>query len=272
MPNLKQIYGLKAEYSTLSRMDKDALNFIEKKEAGDTLRKAFDIQMLNENRSGLREETRLYAFLSESLHLQTPALINFFESGREEEVALLYIDITSFSKTIQGWNSGQIKDYLDDYYERVIPIIYKNGGEIDKLMGDGIVCLFGEPFLSSPTQFYNVYKAEECAEAVIKEFYRTDKNVKVAIHIGKVRYYKVPGEHYGEYTMIGQPVTDIYRLESISHNNAVNFYAQSLYDRLGWVHSIYEVADVTGHNFDIDPKLQGVDFTQMRTIQFPGYY
>ena len=43
----------------------------------------------------------------------------------DNNVALLFIDITSFSKTIQGFSNAQIKTYLDDYYDRIIPIIYE---------------------------------------------------------------------------------------------------------------------------------------------------
>lgn len=265
MPNLKQVYELKEKFYSLENRDKRVLDYLEKTEAKDVLIKAFNTGRLNEDVS----ERRMFSFINENLNPAKPELIKYFDEGKEEDVALLFIDITSFSKTISGWSSQKIKVYLDDYYERIIPIIYKHKGEIEKLMGDGIICVFGKPFLDveSPE---NVYHAERCAEDVIKEFHNSNKNVKVAIHKGRITYYKVPGEDYGEYTMIGQPITELYRLESISIPNAVNFFTSSTYDKLGWVKCIWDVANLIFTESSI-PNLQGVDFEKIKSIKFPKH-
>ena len=263
MPNLNQIYELKSKFSTLSFNDKQVKDYLEKSETRDTLKKAFESRNLNESLS----ETKMFSFINEDLKIK-PDIIKYFENSQEEDVALLFIDITSFSKTIQSFTNKQIKTYLDDYYDRIIPIIYKHGGEIEKLMGDGIIIVFGKPFLDLANPQY-VYKAEKCAEEVIKEFHGTDKNVKVAIHKGIINYYKVPGEHYGEYTMIGQPITDLYRLESVSKPNAINFYSTSSYDKLGWDYSIFDNVKISCKGFKIEP-LQGVEYSEIKYMKFPG--
>lgn len=265
MPNLNQIYSLKQQFYRLSEEEEEVRDFIEKTEAKDVIEKAFYSGRLNESVS----ERRMFSFINENLNPETPGLIEYFEEGREEDVALLFIDITSFSKTIAGWSNRRIKAYLDDYYRRIIPIIYDNGGEIEKLMGDGIICVFGKPFLDLEWPEYT-YNAEDCAEAVIKEFHSTTKNVKVAIHEGRINYYKVPGEHYGEYTIIGQPITELYRLESVSRPNAINFYGGSEYDSNGWLFSRFDTTTVYGGEFNIS-KLQGVDFSAVKYMKFPGY-
>ena len=265
MPNLKQVYELKEKFYNLGNKDRRILDYLEKTEAKDVLIKAFNTGRLNEDIS----ERRMFSFINENLNPEKPELIKYFEEGREEDVALLFIDITSFSKTISGWSNGYIKNYLDDYYKRIIPIIYKNKGEIEKLMGDGIICVFGKPFLEVNSPEY-VYHAERCAEEVIKEFHSSDKNVKVAIHKGSVTYYKVPGEEYGEYTMIGQPITELYRLESVSISNAINFFTGSTYDKLGWEKSIFSVNNLFFKELEI-PDLQGVDFEKIKTLKFPNY-
>lgn len=266
MPNLNQIYALKERFFELNQADNRIKDYIEKTEAKDVLIKAFESRRMNESIN----ETRFFSFINENLNPSRPDLIKYFEEEKEEDVALLFVDITSFSKTISGWSNSKIKFFLDDYYRKIIPLIYKNGGEIEKLMGDGIIIVFGKPFLNLPNPEY-VYKAEICAEEVIKVFFGTDKNIKVAIHKGKINYYKVPGEHYGEYTMIGQPITDLYRLESVSKSNAVNYYKGSLYDKLGWENSKYSLSRISFGEFEVD-NLQGVDFKAVRFLRFPGYF
>jgi len=265
MPNLNLTYFLKQQFYELNRKDRIVKDFLEKADAKDVLIKAFNSERLNE---GINE-TRLFSFINENLSPSKPDLIKYFEESVEEDVALLFIDISSFSKTIKGYSNKMIKDYLDSYYKDIIPIIYENGGEIEKLMGDGIICVFGKPFLNLTSPEY-VYKAETCAEAAIKQFYKTNKNVKVAIHKGTINYYKVPGEHYGEYTIIGQPLTDLYRLESVSIQNSLNFYAGASYDKLGWTKSIFNEDEVIGKNIRIG-KLQEVDYSEIRIIQFRGF-
>lgn len=265
MPNLNQIYSLKEKFHELNTRDKLVRSYIEETKTRGVLKKAFDSSKINESVS----ETRAFSFLLENLNPSKPDFIKYFDEAREEDVALLFIDITSFSKTISGWPSNKIKMYLDGYYKEAIPIIYKNGGEIEKLMGDGIICVFGKPFLDLEDPEY-VYKAEDCAEAIIKKFYDSDKNVKVAIHKGAINYYKVPGEYYGEYTIIGQSITDLYRLEGVSVPNAINFYTDSSYDYLGWGRSRFYKKNISCQEFDIK-NLQGVDFKQVKYITFSGY-
>jgi adenylate cyclase len=267
MPNLNQIYSLKQNFSQLTAQDKKIKDYIEKSEAKDIVEKAFDSDRLIG--SGSRDQVKLFAILNESINVK-PELIKYFDEGKSEVVALLFIDITSFSKTIEKWKSSEIKEFLDKYYREIIPIIYDNGGEIEKLMGDGIICVFGKPFLDLVSPEY-IYNAEQCAEDVIKHFYGTDMNVKVAIHKGRINYYKVPGEHYGEYTIIGKPITELYRLESVSKPNAINFYSGSTYDKLGWDKSIFTPTEINGIEESI-PDLQGVDYSEIKYIRFPGYF
>lgn len=266
MPNLKQILDLKRKFGLLNDDDEKIESYIEDRKEAEILIKAFESGRINES---LEFKRKLYSFLNESVQTDKPEIIKYFEEGKEEEVTLLFIDITSFSKTIQNFDNVQIKSYLDEYYKEIIPIIYEFGGEIEKLMGDGIICLFGRPFMDLSIPF-SVYEAERCAHKVIKKFHGTNKNVKVAIHIGKVHYYKVPSEDYSEYTMIGQPITDLYRLESVSSGNAINFFATSRYDNLGWSLSIFEEDKIVFKQKQI-PSLQGVTFSEMKMITFPNY-
>lgn len=265
MPNLRQIYQLREKYEKLDTRNREVKTYFDNLNEANTLQKAINTGRLTESR-----ETKLFSFINESINAEKPEIIEYFEEGKEEEVTLLFIDITSFSKTIQGFTNKQIKTYLDEYYKEIIPIIYDFGGEIEKLMGDGIICVFGRPFLDLPIPL-SVYEAERCAQKIIKKFFGTNKNVKVAIHVGKIHYYKVPSEDYAEYTIVGQPITDLYRLESISKSNAINFYRQSNYDKLGWEKSIFDEKSVSGAVFQTG-ILQGVNFSEFQTIQLPGFF
>jgi hypothetical protein len=136
-------------------------------------------------------------------------------------------------------------------------------------MGDGIICVFGKPFINGiwPEEFN---QAELCAKAIIKNFTRTNKAVKIALHSGEITYYKTPGTDYEEYTMIGKPITELYRLESISRTDAINFYMKSTYDTIFTLSDLHlskiKPSEVRSSSFEV--KLQGVMFTRVKYLKF----
>jgi len=261
MPNFNLIHDLKRRYYETTQIDDEIIDFINKSETEESLKKAFQSEVLQRFSQQLILENFVVG--------NRPNLIQYFECGIEEEVTLLYLDITSFSTKINGWTNNQIDQYLDNYYSQIIPIIYSNGGEIEKVMGDGIICLFGKPFLNLQHPDY-ILKAEKSAKEAIETFHGTDKEVKVAIHNGTVRYYKVSSEQYSEYTMIGQTLTDLYRLESVAENNAINFFSGSQYDQLGWRQSIFNCPPVLFSSKETQ-GLKGTDFNQVKYFKLLNY-
>lgn len=150
----------------------------------------------------------------------------YLNKGASVDATLLFIDISNFSTTQSTLSGDEISDFFDEYYDIVIPIIYKYGGEIDKIMGDGIICLFAPPFLtiSSENRRQN---ANNCAEEIVKTTKGTKFASKVAIHSGNIKYFKNKSGYYKEYTIVGKPLTELFRLESVSNDGCINFYADS---------------------------------------------
>lgn len=206
MPNLLNINTLRENYSG---------NTYQKKQIEIALNEAFDIK------------TRLkksFSYQNINSHILT-----YFEDEKTANVVLLFIDICNFSNKCKFWTSNNLSEYLDDYYDMLIPLIYQYGGEVEKVIGDGVICTFGEPFLRLNIEKL-LERADMCAKEIIIQFMETDKEVKIALHDGEVMYYKNKS-HYLEYTMIGNPLTELFRLEGISENNSINYYAFSKYDK-----------------------------------------
>lgn len=148
------------------------------------------------------------------------------------EVALLFIDITSFSKKFADRSADQIGSLLDRYYEKVIPIIYMFEGEIEKIIGDGIIAVFGPPFLTAEhnAKPYYIIHAQACSGKIIHDLKGTDMEVKVAAHFGTIIYYSNPSVSYTDYTIVGNTLTELFRLESASHNNSFNYFKDTEID------------------------------------------
>lgn len=67
---------------------------------------------------------------------------------KEQNVAILYSDITSFTKISEGIlkKPGAIGEFVDEWSYRAVEIIWENDGVFDKMVGDCIIALFGPPY------------------------------------------------------------------------------------------------------------------------------
>ncbi|NTW90665.1 MAG: adenylate/guanylate cyclase domain-containing protein [Erysipelotrichaceae bacterium] len=248
MPNLKQIESLRNKYN-IGSVSNSSINIRH-------------IKALNESFNKSSYQIKSF-FSSRGL---SSHILEYLEEQKSAEVILLFIDITDFSQKCESLTNTQLSEFLDDYYDKVIPVIYRHGGEIEKIIGDGIICLFGEPFCSaSKSELFK--KADQCAKDIIVKLKNTSKEVKIAFHDGKIMYYKNKSEDYSEYTMIGKPMTELFRLESVSENNTINFFHISLYDKMEVSkEGVYKVSDSNQHSYwkksdSIKVDLKGVNWS-----------
>ena len=192
----------------------------------------------------------------------------YFDEGRGAEVVLLFIDVCNFSTRFAHFNGKQISEYFDEYYDKIIPIIYKYGGEVDKIIGDGIISIFGQPFLPKDLQDC-IKDADKCAKDIIKETWNTNKfESKIAFHFGSINYFKNKSGFYNELTVVGKPLTELFRLESISENERINYFVN--YKHIpNWNAGInndtyWELEEIK----DLPDKLKGVDYKYVQTNKY----
>ncbi|QPH38635.1 nucleotidyl cyclase domain-containing protein [Pedobacter endophyticus] len=233
--------------------------------------------------SPIRRETKLFA-LTESLDPQKiqKALPDslaklgldytiYFDMGLEADVALLFIDVCNFSSRFSDLDGEDIGIFFDAYYDIVIPIIYKYSGEIDKIIGDGIICVFGLPYIDGDEEDL-INQANNCAKEIIKSTKGTKFSSKIAAHYGTINYFKNKSGLYTEFTMIGKPLTELFRLESISINERINYYqdtkVKEYYTKL--IQGKINLNTISGkewsHRTHTLPPLQGVDYKLFNSI------
>ncbi|MCL6596781.1 MAG: adenylate/guanylate cyclase domain-containing protein [Firmicutes bacterium] len=167
-------------------------------------------------------------------------ILNAFENNVECEVALVFFDIAGFEKiTMTMRGSKEIAAFIQEYYDVVIPSIYEEGGVVEKLIGDGIIAMFGEPFLRiplvAPTKPYEMpellARAEAAAMVAIEKMHGKGYQLRCALHTGAVFFARAGADKYEEYTMIGKPLTDLWRLEAAATGKGgIWFYSGTTYD------------------------------------------
>jgi adenylate cyclase len=95
----------------------------------------------------------LSRFFSPEIAQQITAAENRIEPGEGEirQVAVLFCDIRGFTPLAMTMAPNELMTCLADYEQRMVAVIQKHGGSIDKFLGDGIMATFGAAI---PTECY----------------------------------------------------------------------------------------------------------------------
>jgi len=62
--------------------------------------------------------------------------------SRPHSMSVMFSDIRSFTTMSEGLDAQKVFAFLNEYLERMEPAIQRNGGFVDKFLGDGIMALF----------------------------------------------------------------------------------------------------------------------------------
>lgn len=148
-----------------------------------------------------------------------------FADEREEHAAVVMVDIASFSSFVAGWSVEKIRAFLDDYYKQVMPVLFKYGGMIDRVAGDGILAVFSSFFTGKSDAEMN-RGALRAAENIVAKLAGSFHSSKAALSSGNLVFCKTGvAEVYEEHTVIGAPITAAYRIEDIAKENQVVVHA-----------------------------------------------
>lgn len=168
-------------------------------------------------------------FLDKQSVLRKSLNENFSYEGFQNKIdnkkcfaSVVYIDIYNFSNKIKDYSVEEVRDYLSEYYSVVLKYIKRYNGQIDKIMGDGIIVVFSTVFGEISSDKKASKNCILCCKGCIEELYGSDYEVKAAIGEGTLFFCKIGVEGiYDECSCIGHPLTIAYRLENIADRNQI---------------------------------------------------
>jgi adenylate cyclase len=141
--------------------------------------------------------------------------------------AILMTDLRGFTALSQGLSAQELIALLAEYQSRLVPVIERHGGSIDKYLGDGILASFGAVVPSTS------YAADLCRAidelAVTAEQWRLEQEsrelpapgVGLAGAVGDVVFGTVGHATRLEYTVIGEVVNLVAKLEKHTKSEQV---------------------------------------------------
>jgi len=126
-------------------------------------------------------------FVSESvvnLLLEEPERMNL--GGELRNVTILFSDLRDFTKNCYKQSPEQTVWILNEYFAAMVEILLKHNGTVDKLIGDGIMALFGAPVTLENDTVIAVNCALEMMQAIdkVNQLLRTKNLPELAMGIG----------------------------------------------------------------------------------------
>jgi adenylate cyclase len=133
--------------------------------------------------------------------------------GQEVEVTIMFVDVRGFTTFAERLPPAQVVATLNRLFERIVPLVHRHGGHIDKYAGDGLLAVFGAPRYQADHADQALAAALKIAGAVDNEF-GDALSVGVGLNSGSVVAGNVGGGGRLEFSVIGDVVNIAARVES----------------------------------------------------------
>ena len=166
---------------------------------------------------------------------------------------ILFADIRSFTAFSENTLPYDIVHILNRYFDAICAAIDRNGGYIDKYMGDGIMAVFGlDPELAEPHPVLAMQAAKEMLEALVrfngflKARYHHEFRIGIGLHSGPVIVGELGFPKKREYTAIGDTVNTASRIEALNKIYPMHpvLISDQTYDALGSRRSEFALIDL----------------------------
>ena len=147
--------------------------------------------------------------------------------GEGCRAAILIADLRGFTALSHGRSAEELIGLLGEYHARLVPVIERHGGSIDKYLGDGILASFGAVVQNAS------YAADLCRAiddlANTAERWRREREGRglpapalgIAGAVGEVVFGTVGHPTRLEYTVIGEVVNLVAKLEKHTKTEGV---------------------------------------------------
>ena len=152
--------------------------------------------------------------------MDNPALASL--GGQRRDMSVLFSDIRGFTSVSERGEPEDIVAQLNEYFSRMVPVVFAHRGTVDKFVGDMIMALFGAP-LTDPQ---HAEHAVETAVAMVEELHRMNAewaaagrptlDIGIGINSGDMVAGNIGSETIMSYTVIGDNVNLGSRLESLN--------------------------------------------------------
>ena len=171
--------------------------------------------------------------------------------GSRRTMTVLFSDIRGFTTFSEQGEPEAIVAQLNEYFTRMVQVVFDHRGTLDKFVGDAVMALFGAP-LDDPD---HAEHAVEAALAMSDELAALNRrwaaearptlDIGIGINTGEMVAGNIGSETIMSYTVIGDAVNLAARLESLNKQYGTRLIvSQSTRDALKGRYDIRALGDV----------------------------
>jgi len=143
--------------------------------------------------------------------------------GTKKVITVLFVDIRDFTPIAEKLKAEEVVKLLDEYFKMVTKCVQRNGGMIDKFIGDSVMAIYNMPI----SQMDHADRAVKTGVEIIEASRELNKRLRnrislgVGINTGEAVIGSMGTESYKEYTAVGDTVNTAARLQGEAKDSVV---------------------------------------------------
>jgi class 3 adenylate cyclase/nitrite reductase/ring-hydroxylating ferredoxin subunit len=139
-------------------------------------------------------------------------------SGEAKKVTIFFSDVTGFTSLAERLSAYDVMYILNRYFVQAGDIIERNGGFIDKFVGDGLMAIFGvdgqpDAPLSAVQAALQTLAAVDRMKPFFASMYDADFDIRIGLHYGEAVLGSLGSIGHERLTAIGDVVNVASRVE-----------------------------------------------------------
>jgi class 3 adenylate cyclase len=136
-------------------------------------------------------------------------------SGEAAEVTVMFLDIVGYTAMAEDAQPEEVVSDLNEFFDIAIPAVVRHGGHANKLLGDGLMAVFGVPQALDHHADCALTAAREI-QAQLAERYDGSLRAGIGLNSGTVVVGSMGGGPKLDYTIIGDAVNVAARIEAFT--------------------------------------------------------
>lgn len=148
--------------------------------------------------------------------------------GEARHVTILFSDIADFTSISESLSPYDVMYLLNRFFVEIGDVVERNGGYIDKFIGDGLMAIFGiddQPHapLRAVKSALQILEVADRMKPFLASMYDVDFDVRVGLHYGEAVIGSLGSVGHERLTAIGDIVNVASRIEAANKDAATRF-------------------------------------------------